>query len=123
MVYINVCSSDVVEDQMTAVPNSPHGLGCTLPYIVGDLREDANGSEPCLVLEVMFNPTTLERSAASKQTQQAVITTAVNVVSENVLPLRTSEWALFEPEMLKEVTGCYFFAPGKLRNDDLDGVE
>ena len=125
--FINVCSSTSVAGQLSAAPAS-QGLDATLPFIVGDLREDvdADGAQ-CCVVECMFHPATLAAFDHDKRSAETVITTALNVVSEHAMPVEKGTWSLFEPDALRETNGRYFFPPGKLRaavaDDDLTGVE
>ena len=51
------------------------------------------------------------------------ITTALNVVNQNAVPIVLEEWSLFAPDALQDATGKHFFAPGRLANQDLEGVE
>ena len=125
--YINVCSSPSVPGTVSATPSATFGFDATLPYIVGDVREDVDEHGSCFVVECLFHVETLQAFEADKRLAESVITTALNVVSELAMPVDKSNWQLFEPAALKEPTGKYFFPPGKLRNlmanDDLTGVE
>lgn len=132
--YINVCSSTAVEGKMSATPGGPLSLDATLPYIVGDPRqdEDRDGND-CVVVECMFHQDTLAAYERDKRSAETIITTALNVVSELAFPVdkEKGSWSLFEPDALRETTGRYFFPPGKLKiaskvasgDDDLSGVE
>jgi len=132
--YINVCSSTAVEGKMSATLGGPLSLDATLPYIVGDPRqdEDRDGND-CVVVECMFHPDTLAAYELDKRSAETIITTALNVVSELAFPVDKDKgsWSLFEPDALRETTGRYFFPPGKLKvaskvasgDDDLSGVE
>jgi len=125
--YINVCSSPSVPDTMSAAPSAINGLDTSFPYIVGDPREDKDKEGICLVVECLFHPKTLATFDTDKRIGEAIIMTALNVVSDMAMPLDKVGWSLFEPSELRERTGKFFFAPGKLRiasgDDDLSGVE
>ena len=62
-------------------------------------------------------------AADNKQAQQVCMETALAVVSQKARPVHQKEWSLWQPDALKENSGAYFFAPGKLANQDLEGVE
>ena len=125
--YINVCSSTAVPGSMSAAPSSMRGLDASFPYIVGDVREDEDKEGACFVVECLFHPDAHSAFAKDKRIGEAMIRTALNVVSEMALPLDKSEWSLFELDELREKNGTFFFAPGRLRNasadDELSGVE
>mmetsp|Transcript_1751 Transcript_1751/g.3528 ORF Transcript_1751/g.3528 Transcript_1751/m.3528 type:complete len:183 (-) Transcript_1751:314-862(-) len=113
--YINVCSSNAVEGNMSATPSSKSGLNATLPFIVGDMRSDTNSEgDSCYVVEALFHPDTIARADKDKQTAETVITTALAVVSQHATLVDQKAWSIFEPAALRETTGAYFFAPGKL---------
>ena len=85
------------------------------PYICGDLRTDTDlKSEPCYVIELIVHPETMKRAEKDRQTQMAVIKTAMAVVSEKSIPVQAENWALCESESLREPSGAYFFAPGRM---------
>ena len=118
-VYINVCSSDAVPGgAMSGTASSMGGITANFPYICGDIRTDTDGgggaSSSCYVVELIVHPETIDRATKDRQTHLAVIKTALAVVSDKAIPLDQKVWSLFEPKALRESTGAYFFAPGKL---------
>ena len=118
--FINVCSSTIVEDVMHANPDRK-GLGVTFPYQLGHLRKDVEGTLPCRVLEIIFSPGTLA-GIDNKQTHHALITAAVRIVSQYALPLHEDSWELFTHKALREVDGTYFFPPMRLISADAPSV-
>jgi hypothetical protein len=124
-VYINVCSSPVVPGgALKTTPSAVDGIDASFPYICGDLRTDDDGHGDCYVVELIIHPQTMVRADKDKPMAHAVIRTALAVVSQKALPVEETEWSLFTPDALKEVSGAYFFAPGKLvADEDLQGVE
>jgi len=125
--YINVCISSSVPGTMRAAASSG-GLDATLPYIVGDVREDVDRDRAaCYVVECMFSPDTLAAYDRDRRSAETVIHTALGVVADLAMPVDKVTWSLFEPAELREVSGRYFFPPGRLRvaeaDDDLSGVE
>lgn len=126
-VYINVCSSEAVPGTgMSATPNAVNRLGVTFPYIVGDLRSDFDGEDPCWVIECLFHPDTLRRANREKLTMESLIKTAVALVSQNAVALTSeSEWELFNSDLLVDAPTAddvktWFFAPGRL---DMRAIE
>ena len=122
--YINVCSSTSVPTSMTALPSQTKtkSLDATLPYIVGDAREDEDKEGKCLVIECLFHPDTMAKYEEDKLMAETIITTALSVVHELAIPLESkSAWSLFEADELRERNGAFFFPPGKLRNQTADG--
>lgn len=113
--FINVCSSGVVEETMSSTPHGSASLGVSFPYQLGNLRPELDGDTQVAVVELMVSPGTLTQSMATKQAQQALITAAVQLASKHVLPLREEEWKLCTRDELREPDGqSYFFAPGRL---------
>ena len=123
--YINICSSLAVPGGMTAVPDASNGLAANMPYICGDMRQDDDGGKTCLCVEFIFAPATLKAAADNKQAAEVCIKTALAVVAQNHqnLAVDQTDWSLFEHDAIREVTGAHFFAPGKMADQDLDGVE
>ena len=108
---------------MSAVPSAAQGLAANMPYICGDLRQDHDGQAECFVVECICHQDTIKRADDNKQAAETVITTALNVVNQNAVPIVLEEWSLFAPDALQDATGKHFFAPGRLANQDLEGVE
>jgi hypothetical protein len=121
--YINICSSNSVAHGMSTTPSDARGLHASLSYIVGDARTDDDGDGECYVVECLFHPETIAHADNNKQAAEAVIHTALNVVSDLSVPCAKNSWSLFEHARLREHDGTYFFAPGKLADDDLSGIE
>ena len=113
--YINVVSSPAVPGGgMSGVANDG-GIMANFPYICGDLRTDTDlKSEPCYVIELIVHPETMKRAEKDRQTQMAVIKTAMAVVSEKSIPVQAENWTLCESESLREPSGAFFFAPGRM---------
>lgn len=114
--YINVVSSPAVPGgAMTGVASDEGGVTASFPYICGDLRTDTDlQSAPCYVIELIVHPETMKRAEKDRQTQMAVIKTALAVVSEKSIPVQAESWSMCESESLREPSGAYFFAPGRM---------
>ena len=120
--YINICSSPAVPGGgMTTKPDAG-GLSANMPYIAGDPRQDHDGETTCIVVEFIFAPDTLKHAAANKQAHKVCIDTALAVLGQHYDSMKIDQqnWSLFEREEIKERSGAYFFAPGKM---DLGAVE
>ena len=79
-----------------------------------------------MVIEAIFHPETLAQTT-NKHAHEALITTAVKLVDQHMVPLTVDRWSLYTHEAIREVDGRHFFAPGRFRtalgDDALDAVE
>ena len=120
-VYINVCSSDKVRAvdveaiRSDAALRNPGEVQMNFPYIVNSARDGEDEKGPCKIVEALFHQDTLGLAAEHKRAQEALIETALAVVSDEAVPLRPRKWSIYENEAVRETNGTYFFLPEKLK--------